>query len=407
MSTLLITLPLHLTSQEPLVDCVLLRDDGTHDARSSISIAKLPQGRRRPLEIIAVAPIAALSWHRVTLPTGAKKLAGSRLRAVLEGALEDQLLDDPAQLHFALQPHAADGGSTWVAACDRRWISDSLNALAQNGHTVSRIVPEWAPLGTNDKGPATLCFVGTRETPVLVCADANGVRCLPATAASLDLLANDAQPGWSLEAEPMLAHLAEDLLKLSITVQTTPQRILIAAQTDWDLAQFEFAVRSPAILQATIAVKDFLYGPRYRGARWALATAVAVQLIGLNAWAWQTQQQLDNMRSRMSSVLLSTYPQVQVVIDAPLQMERELTTQLQASGAPSSRDLETLLGAFVALTPTPQALSAIEFAANELKLHGVNLTAEQIQSLDMGLKARGLAAKLDGAALVIHQKPRP
>jgi hypothetical protein len=65
------------------------------------------------------------------------------------------------------------------------------------------------------------------------------------------------------------------------------------------------------------------------------------------------------------------------------------------------------LGAFVALTPTPQALSAIEFAASELKLHGVNLTAEQIQSLDMGLKVRGLTAKLDGAALVIHQKSRP
>lgn len=407
MSTLLITLPLHHTSQEPLVDCILLRDDGTHDARSSISMSKLPQGRRKPLEIIAVAPIAALSWHRVTLPAGAKKLAGSRLRAVLEGALEDQLLDDPAQLHFALQPNAVGGVSTWVAACDRRWMSDSLNALAQNGHTVSRIVPEWAPLGANDQSPATLCFVGTREAPLLVCSDANGVRCLPATTASLDLLANDTQPGWNLEAEPMLAHLAEDLLKLPITVQTTPQRILIAAQTDWDLAQFEFAVRSPSMLQASIAVKDFLYGTRYRGARWALTTAVAVQLIGLNAWAWQTKQQLADMRSSMGNVLKSTYPHIQVVIDAPLQMERELSAQLQASGAPSSRDLETLLGAFVALAPTPQALSAIEFEANELKLHGVSLTAEQIQSLDMGLKARGLAAKVDGAALVIHQKSRP
>lgn len=407
MSTLLITLPTHLTSQEPLVDCVLLRDDGTHDARSSISIAKLPQGRRKPLEIIAVAPIAALSWHQVKLPTGAKKLAGSRLRAVLEGALEDQLLDDPAQLHFALQPHAAEGVPVWVAACDRQWMRDALNLLAENGHTVSRVVPEWAPLSTTDKGPATLCFVGTRETPWVVCADVNGVRCLPATIASLDLLASTAEPGWSLEAEPMLAHLAEDLLNLPIAVQTTPQRILIAAQTDWDLAQFELAVRSPAILQATIVAKDFLYGPRFRGARWAIAIAVVVQLIGLNAWAWQTQQQLDSMRKRIGSILLSTYPQTQVVIDAPLQMERELTAQLQASGAPSSRDLETLLGAFVALTPTPQALSAIEFAASELKLHGVNLTAEQIQSLDMGLKVRGLTAKLDGAALVIHKKSRP
>ena len=59
-------------------------------------------------EIVAVVPARALSWQQVTLPQGATAQA-SRLRAVLEGLLEEHLLDDPAQLHFALQPLRPSG----------------------------------------------------------------------------------------------------------------------------------------------------------------------------------------------------------------------------------------------------------------------------------------------------------
>ena len=407
MSTLLITLPQQLTAQEPLVDCVLLRDDASHDARESISLSKLPQGRHKPLEIVAIVPTSALSWHRVKLPAGARKLAPARLRSVLEGALEDRVLDDPGQLHFALQPRGADDGLLWVAVCNRQWIRDAIAALAQHGHTVSRIVPEFAPLAADEPGPATLCFVGNREHPLIVCADAHGVRCLPASRASLNLLADASQPGWSLEADPMQAQLAEELLQLPVVVHTTAQRIVIATQTDWDLAQFELAVRSPARLQATMAVQDLLYGPRFRGARWALAIALVVQLAGLNLWAWQAQAHLNNLRAAMDKILRDTFPQVNVVINAPLQMERELNAQLQASGATSNRDLESILGTFLAFTPVAPSISAINFAANELKLQGVNLTPEQLKGLNSGLRAKGLSAEFDGPQLVLRPSTQP
>ena len=407
MSTLLITLPQQLTTQEPLVDCVLLRDDASHDARESISLAKLPQGRHKPLEIVAIVPVGTLSWHRIKLPAGARKLAPARLRAVLEGALEDRVLDDPGQLHFALQPRGDDDAPQWVAVCNRQWIRDAVAALAQHGHTVSRIVPEFSPVALNDPVPATLCFVGNREQPRIVCADAHGVRCLPTTRDSLNLLADASQPGWNLEAEPMQAKLAEEMLQLPVVVQTTAQRIVIATQTEWDLAQFELAIRSPARLQATMAAQDLLYGRRFRGARWALTVALVVQLVGLNLWAWQAQTHLNSLRASMEKVVRETYPQVNVVINAPLQMERELDAQLQASGAASNHDLESVLGTFLALAPAPPSISAINFAANELKLQGVNLTPEQLKGLNSGLRAKGLSAEFDGAQLVIRHSTQP
>lgn len=59
--------------------------------------------------VLAVEP-AALGWHRVELP----RVAPARLRAALDGLLEEVLLDEPAQLHMALEPGAAPGrGRGW------------------------------------------------------------------------------------------------------------------------------------------------------------------------------------------------------------------------------------------------------------------------------------------------------
>src|SRR6218665_872407 len=49
----------------------------------------------------------ALSWQRVLLPPGLPLGAGQqtpRLRSALEGLLEDRVLDDVGQLHFAIEP---------------------------------------------------------------------------------------------------------------------------------------------------------------------------------------------------------------------------------------------------------------------------------------------------------------
>ena len=122
--------------------------------------ALLPAADRQS-ETVALVPAAALSWQRVDLPAGLHK-QGQRVQAALQGLLEDRLLDDPEQMHLALQADWANTPSPWVAVCDRAWLSAHLTALEQAGLPVHRIVPELAPGAASS--PVQITALGDADT---------------------------------------------------------------------------------------------------------------------------------------------------------------------------------------------------------------------------------------------------
>src|SRR6218665_3498908 len=125
----------------------------------------LPEPAGPGAEVVAVVPARALSWQRLLLPPGLPLGAGQqtpRLRSALEGLLEDRVLDDVGQLHFAIEPGAQVGQALWVAVCDRDWLRENLQALEAAGRRVARVVPEFAPGPTASAGPE-LCALGTPE----------------------------------------------------------------------------------------------------------------------------------------------------------------------------------------------------------------------------------------------------
>jgi general secretion pathway protein L len=101
-------------------------------------------------------------------------------------------------------------------------------------------------------------------------------------------------------------------------------------------------------------------------------------------------------------VLTSTFVKVQVVVDAPLQMARELAALQRASGQASGRDLEAMLGAYAALAPNQAAPEAIDYSAGELRIKGIALQPDELASLSLRLKARGYVALTDATGLVIR-----
>lgn len=100
-------------------------------------------------DVVLVLPPRAVSWHQTALP----KVAGGRLRAALDGLLEDRLLDDTTELHLALEPGGKPGQTLWVAACDKPWLKAWLEVLDSAGRPVSRIVPAIAPLRAGQPPP--------------------------------------------------------------------------------------------------------------------------------------------------------------------------------------------------------------------------------------------------------------
>jgi len=402
MSALIVLLTPDPGSASAEYEYVVTTDGVAADSHGSAQAALLPLPRRGGTEVVAVVPAGRISWHRIVLPKGSTA-ASPRLRSVLEGLLEDQLLDEPEALHFALPPQVRTGEPVWVATCDRGWLRDALQALEAAQRPVARIVPEFAP-----QGDPVLFAIGEPQHPLLVLAGSEGVIMLPLTSQALSLLPSlPESTRWV--AEPAVAALAEQVLQHRPELQQAPQRWLQAAQSDWDLAQFEFSRtgRARAMKKIGTAWADLLAAPQWRAARWGAVLLVALNLLGLNAWAWRERAALDDKRMAMRQILTGTFPHVKVAVDPPVQMAKEVAALRQTTGAVSSRDLEAMLGALSSAPLPPRPAAAIEYASGELRVRGIASSQDEAEPIISALAGQGYAAALQGEMLVVTRAGTP
>lgn len=412
MSTLIFKLPPGLPSSAAALAVVQVADGNAPPHALDAPLGVLPDAPGA--ERVALVPAQRLSWHRVELPAGTLDKGffhdgGSlRLRSVIEGLLEDRVLDDTALLHFAMAPNARTGLPTWVAVCDRAWLKAWLTALENAGRSVTRVVPEFTPPDDATAG-LQLSTLGSADAPQLVCAGPMGVTLLPLNAATLQWLLQPvpdaaeapAAPQWW--AEPGVAQVAEQLAGKPVTLQTEAERAAQAAQSPWDLAQFEFsASRQARSRKRWSSLWDtLLRAPEWRAARWSAMALVVVQVVGLQAWSWKEQSAQTAKRSAIAAVLTSTFPDTKVVVDAPVQMARSVAALQRQSGAATGADLETILNQFGAMAQVNTAPTAIEFIANEVRIAGLDSNAPEFVGIAANLQTQGYAARWDGATLII------
>ncbi len=413
-----------LPQESSQLEYLVTPDGRTVTAHSSAALALLPAAGGA--EVVAVAPVQALSWHQVQLPRGllGKGLGADRalprLRAVLEGLLEEHVLDEPSHLHFALAPDAAQTreGMVGVAACDRAWLQAWMHALERQQRPAARILPEFAPLATFDAihviGPesAPRVVFSTRGPSPLAQDAGAGLSVLPLTADAA-LLA-DASLGKAVFAEPALAALAERQFKRAVELSSRAGRALEALALPWDLAQFDLASSSGLRSWRRLArlLKDGLRAPQWRAARWAAAALVVANLAGLNAWAWAQRASLEAKRQAVREVLTSTFPAVKVVLDAPVQMAREVQRQRLASGAVSEGDFEVLLAAYADLTGSWPEMGAkkpagMDYGNSELRVKGLDLGKVNLAEINGRVRARPVQVRIEGDSLVLFAASAP
>lgn len=400
MSSLAVLLPLATATAQTEFAYAMTPDGRTAGIHATALAALLPQPTGAGAEVIAIAPAAAISWHKVDLPRGTH--AGSpRLRAVLEGLLEDRLLDEPDSVHFALQPAARPGEPTWVAVCDRAWLRAAVSVLEAAQRPATRIVPEFTP-----QADLALYAVGEANDAHVVACGPNGVMSVPLTPAALPLLPLMEADAPHI-AEPAVAALAEQILQRKFALQQAATRWLAAAQSGWDLAQMEFASSGRARTFKKIAGgwAGILRAPQWRPLRSAAVLLVALNLIGLNAWAWKERSSLDAKRQAINRALTQTFPNVKVVVDAPIQMEKEVAALRQAAGASSSRDLETMLGALAVDAPA-EPLASIDYSSGSLRARFAPPPSGQARVAST-LKAAGFDAVWQVDTLVVTPQAAP
>jgi general secretion pathway protein L len=127
---------------------------------------------------------------------------------------------------------------------------------------------------------------------------------------------------------------------------------------------------------------------------------LASLLLGLNATAWQERHSLSAKRDALRQTLQQTFPQVTLVLDPPLQMERELQRLQAASGQLGPRDLEAMLSALGQNTPAVQP-SRLTYSPGELRLQG---PVEQLTGLAGALPAQAWQADVRGDTLALRPR---
>ncbi len=416
MTTLIVTLN---TPGQPDLDMVYCQVSNAQTISSygSASLGLLP----RADDVVLLLPSAAVSWHSVGLPKLARSLSAPKLRAMLEALAEDVVLDDPAGLHIALyRPKAGiNPQAAWLAVCDKAWLTEQLQFFQGAGYKVSRIVPQAYPLhavAASVDGPANgaspaarLHASGSPDMAMVTMTDSAGVLTIPLAQAKLLWPQLRADDTFAVSAEPAVAAATEAALDIKVTVvqtaQVALQSMLDARNDGVDLAQGNLALTgSDRWLQKVGAtLRLWLAAPEWRTARVGALVLAVVHLVGLNAWAWKERSSLAAKRSQSTQILTQAFPNVKVVVDAPVQMQREMNALRQASGSLAGRDFESLYARFFALTTGAAAPAAIEFSGGEVSLKGHGISASQLAELAPKLRSAGLSARSEADKIIIAE----
>jgi general secretion pathway protein L len=382
-------------------------------------------------EVVLVLPPRSVSWHRVALP----KVPQAKLRAVLDGMLEERVLSDTAELHFSLEPGGRSGQTIWVAACHKEWLQGWLQALERAGRPVSRIVPALWPL--NPLTPAvdangadltaeptlhwaygegqqvwlaTTCPMGIRCTPLRDSAastfgESAFEGLMPAVAGPpVDIAVSDPMSTRWL-ADPSVSALAERALNHRFDLVSRPSWLLQCAFSDWNLAQFDLSQSSGARRGERWRrnFRRWRSAPAFRAARWGLAALVVVQLVGLNAAAWAERNALASKRAAVAQTLQQTFPHITLVLDAPVQMQRELSILLKTTGTLSSADLENQLAVIAQSAGEPRPFpTTIAYSNSEGRFGGWRGPGEALTALRETLERNGWQVRLEGEELTLR-----
>ena len=419
MRTLIIQLPPGPVSPATVYPHAVVQPEQAETAvRLQWSSAALLPAADRQTEVIALLPAANVSWHAVELPPGLHKQT-ARLQAALQGLLEDRLLDEPSQLHMALQTDWPNTPRPWVAVCDRAWLNHHLQALEQAGLTVHRIVPELSP---DPPGPALsatasplrLTALGDADTGWLwVSHPERGVWGQPiqSVRSGQPLLGLSAPEAASadVQAEPAAVAPSSQALGRPARLMPPGQHWMAAIASPWDLAQFDLRANAQTrhLKNWQRRVSALWNSPAWRPARWGMGLLLASQLVGLQAWAWKTRADWQAEEQSWGRILRESFPQTQVVIDAPLQMSREVDRLRQSSGQLNPADLEAMLSALGQSLPArATAPRQWTFQTGQLRLQDFKPDTGEQAALQNALQAHGFRLAAEGDGWLISLLPR-
>lgn len=345
---------------------------------------------------VLLAPPTAVTLLQADIPTRNRR----RLAKAVPYALEDQLLEDPGDLHFALGEHDASGAVA-VAVVAKRHMDHWLDAVRTAGLNLEAIVPavlalpwiseHWTVfVDEND------CMVRTGRQQGFACDRQN----LPDMVGWALSAAGDHVPtGLQIldgigidEDNALLSAVAIDVCQVTRSAPANHGLYIFAkgfsAQPSFNLLQGHYDQR-----------RDARAGWR----AWRFAAGLAALLIATQLGTlWYEQHQLAQrnakLDARIEAIFRKTFPDTKRVVDARVQMQQGLAALKRAHGERSDGFLDLLTRSGPVLKGTTAVrLERLSYHDGSLEL---DITASAIATLDQlkrRLEARGLRVEIRSA----------
>lgn len=393
MKTLIVLLPTSMADAQQRLSTWLPESEAVH----TFTLAQLVA--QRPTRLLLLVPMPLLAWQNVELPAQLPLGVDARLPALLQNLLEENLLGEASQAHIALAPDAQAGQRSVVAVLDYAWLAGWLALFERQRLAVHKVLPQLPPEQCTQPvctGDATQAWVTAQidGAPLTLPLQPAALALLPAgTAQALPAAWEQARACWPQESLALLA----------------PQKWLTALlESRWDLAQHQLAggalQRNKRRLIA--GVQDFLGAPSWRAARAGAMALGLVLVLGVNAQWWWQKQLLQQRQQAIVATAQQTFAQLRVVVDAPVQMQRELARLRQERGLLGPRDLESLLAAAGAAWQGLASPSAVEFKDGQLTLRGT-WQDQDVATVQERLADLGYRIESDGQGGMVIQERMP
>jgi len=297
-------------------------------------LASLPKGH----ECVAIVAADRVLGIAATLPPGGRR----RWQAVLPFVAEEFTLADPEANHVMPGPALADG-RRMIAVMDKSWLTRILEAARNAKLSLRRMVAETF-LPALDAESWTVVWNGS----------SGFVKTGAATGTTLDIGEANTSPlalRLSLDAAPQLPGKIELRFTYDVPAeqrslpQWTDLQYPLVAGADWDWRRAAIPEDALNLLWGDFAprakIQEWL--PKLRPAAFLLLAVLAVEIAGNNIeWAMLLTEK-NQLTKNMQRTFRATFGDSVTLVNAPLQMQRNLAELKHAAGLTDAGDFLPLL----------------------------------------------------------------
>lgn len=354
-------------------------------------LAALPKGG----ECIALAAPDRVLCTAARLPPGSRR----RWQTVLPFVAEEHALGDPEDNHAVPGPTLADG-RTLLAIVDKAWLGRIVGACRAAKLPLRRMVPETflppcAPetwvlvwdgssgfLRAGSAGGLALDSGGAREPPL-------GLRL------HLDAARKNSPSSAPRKIELRFPQQVPEAQRVLPQWDDLP--VTLAAGPAWDWRRTPIPADAPNLLWGEFAPR-FRIGeqwPKWRPFALILLAACSVEIVGANAeWALLAGERKALARE-MERSFRASFGDAATLVNAPLQMRRNLAGLRHAAGVPDDGDFLPLLdAAALPLAALPAgSVRALHYDAGRLDVDIMLARSEDFRGLQQRLLDCGLGVR--------------